>query len=270
MLRFRKLLMKYKLINFLYILIIDFKEKEGFERSSSLSYTILVSFIPFFISIASITTFFLPKSTYYKLEDFILDNSLPVIGGQISAYMTVFHSHAGQLSLISLGFLFLTSILMLNSLNNHLLRVCELETSGIDLKHLMKNFIIMAIGALILGLGTLFISYVSLYFNRDYIFILKGLSIFLTVFTFTLIYRLIPKDQINFKEALIAGITAGFLFEVAKCLFTIYIKHFATQNILYGTLATIPIFLLWIYISCNILLICANINVVRQKRCTRV
>ncbi|MCU7800387.1 MAG: YihY family inner membrane protein, partial [gamma proteobacterium symbiont of Lucinoma myriamae] len=71
----------------------------------------------------------------------------------------------------------------------------------------------------------------------------------MTLFAFTLIYLIIPNTRVTFFHAFVGGITATLFFELAKRGFALYVSHNTTYTSLYGALATVPIFLIWIYIS---------------------
>ena len=75
-----------------------------------------------------------------------------------------------------------------------------------------------------------------------------------------LCYKLIPHCPVRFRHAMIGGITAALAFEAAKHLFAIYVTQFPTQQAVYGAFATVPIFLLWVYLSWVIVLIGAQLT----------
>jgi membrane protein len=258
MVKIMSFIKQHVVLNIIYSYFKDFYEKEGFQRASALAYTILVSFVPFLIAIASITTLLLSQEAYSKLEKFLLKSNLPGIGDQIYKYIQLFHQHAGKISILSFVFLFVTSILMLSSLSHHIGKIYgDKKDASITLD--LINFGIITIGSLLLSVGAITTSYLATAIKLDYPVILYLLSIILSILAFTLVYKFLSARKVKFKESLICGIVAGLLFEIAKQIFAIYIKYFATENIIYGALATIPIFLLWIYISCLILLGSANI-----------
>ena len=62
------------------------------------------------------------------------------------------------------------------------------------------------------------------------------------------------------KYAAIAGIICAILFELAKYSFGIYIKEMPSYENIYGALAIVPLFLIWIYISWVIILFGAHIT----------
>ncbi len=258
----KKLLMKYKLTKFIYLLVKDFFVKDGFDKVSSLSYTILMSFVPFLVSIASIATFFLPTKTYFRFEKYLLDNNLPMVGKEIASYIEAFHKHSGQLSLVSLFFLFFSAILMIRSLSRHLIQLYEIKAPaniGISI------FFLIIVILLFVSIGVGLNSYIIWAIKLNHSVIPKLISLFVEIFAFTVIYKFVPINHASLRHSLIAGAIAAILFEAAKYGFVIYIKHFTSESILYGALASLPIFLLWLYLSCLILLLCANIIVILQK-----
>jgi membrane protein len=64
---------------------------------------------------------------------------------------------------------------------------------------------------------------------------------------FFLLYKVVPNRHIGWKNALLGSISATLLFVLAVKLFTIYIDNFTKYQAIYGALAVVPIFLLWLY-----------------------
>jgi membrane protein len=76
---------------------------------------------------------------------------------------------------------------------------------------------------------------------------------------FALFYRLMPTRPVRIPDAIWGGLAAAFLFEVVKRLFGLYLRYVPYQA-LYGALATIPIFLLWMYLAWVTALIGAEVS----------
>ena len=60
------------------------------------------------------------------------------------------------------------------------------------------------------------------------------------------------------KYGLLGGLTAGLAWEAGKQLFAWYVNNVATYNLIYGSVGAIIAFLLWAYLSAQILLLGAE------------
>ena len=79
------------------------------------------------------------------------------------------------------------------------------------------------------------------------------------VLAFALMFFIIPNRKVTFKHASIAALITAILFEIAKSGFGIFVEYFSTYQVIFGALATIPLFLIWIYLSWSIILFGAEI-----------
>jgi membrane protein len=97
-----------------------------------------------------------------------------------------------------------------------------------------------------------------------------ALSLALTTGAYTLLYVAVPNRFVDWRDAVWGGLVAAIAFEIAKRLFGIFIKQFPNYTIIYGALAALPLFLLWIYLSWMITLVGALITaalpVVKHER----
>jgi membrane protein len=65
---------------------------------------------------------------------------------------------------------------------------------------------------------------------------------------FTALYVVVPNRRVDWRDALTGGFVAGVLAEVISRSFASYISHGSVLTV-YGALAAVPVFLLWIYFS---------------------
>jgi len=82
---------------------------------------------------------------------------------------------------------------------------------------------------------------------------------------FLLLYRVVPASRPTVPEALPGAFVAMFLFEVLKNTFAIYVANFNNYDVVYGSLAAILLFLLYMYLSFNIVLIGGEVSSVVSK-----
>jgi membrane protein len=79
--------------------------------------------------------------------------------------------------------------------------------------------------------------------------LLKTVPIVLTSLALALLYLTMPNRRIGLQDALFGGLLGGLAFEAMKHGFAFYITQFPTYKLVYGAFASVPIFLLWIYLS---------------------
>ena len=69
-----------------------------------------------------------------------------------------------------------------------------------------------------------------------------------------LLYGVVPARPVAWRHALLGGLLAGLAFELAKRGFALYLSRVPTYTLIYGAFATIPVFLVWLYLSWLIVL----------------
>jgi len=94
---------------------------------------------------------------------------------------------------------------------------------------------------------------------------LRALPLIITWVAFFLAYRLLPKTHVRWRCALAGAIVAGTLWEAAKWGFGVYVAGAVSYSHIYGSLASFPIFLLWLYISWVIVLFGAGVAYTSQN-----
>jgi membrane protein len=65
----------------------------------------------------------------------------------------------------------------------------------------------------------------------------------------TLLYCIIPNCRVRWRDGLAGAAVAAIVIELLKIGFSIYIGAMSSYQTVYGAIAAIPIFLLWMYVS---------------------
>jgi len=81
------------------------------------------------------------------------------------------------------------------------------------------------------------------------VFLLSIVPVLLTSIAFALLYVALPNRRVALRDAVIGGLIASFAFEAMKRAFALYIAQVPTYTLVYGAFATLPVFLLWLYVS---------------------
>lgn len=84
--------------------------------------------------------------------------------------------------------------------------------------------------------------------------------------SFTAIYKFIPPTAISFRHALVGGASCALLFEIVKHLFTWYVGHSSPYSVVYGSLETMIILVVWVFYSAGVLLFCAELVSAYRRR----
>lgn len=81
----------------------------------------------------------------------------------------------------------------------------------------------------------------------------------------SLIYRVTPYEKTSWRQILPGALLAAVLFELSKAGFMIYLDWMSRWEAIYGSLTSILVLLLWLYLSALILVFGVEYNFVRQK-----
>ena len=90
---------------------------------------------------------------------------------------------------------------------------------------------------------------------------LTGLA--LTFLTFALIYKVTPYVDIRWRQVVPGALLGALVFELVKRGFLFYLARVANFEAVYGSLSSIIVLLLWLYVSAWVLIIGAEYNIVR-------
>jgi YihY family inner membrane protein len=86
-----------------------------------------------------------------------------------------------------------------------------------------------------------------------------------SVFAFMLLYRTTPRTRVTWGDVWLGGLVAALIWEAGKQIFTWYLSNIATYNVIYGSVGAVIAFLLWCYLSAQILLLGAEFTVVNSR-----
>ncbi len=89
-------------------------------------------------------------------------------------------------------------------------------------------------------------------------------SALLTCAFFAVLYVIVPNTKVSFRAAGVGGLAAGIAWELAKWGYTFAVAKIFRYHAIYGSVAAVPIFLLWLFLSWAILLFGARIAFVVQ------
>ncbi len=255
-------LLDVPVIRFIRYLLNQFLDNGGVINASALTYTTLFAVVPLmtvsFAMLAAIPSF---QGVGEQVQGWVFSNFVPTTGEEIQNYLRDFTSQAQKLTAVGVGFLAVTSIMMMRNIEVAFNRIWRVSDQRKGMSSFLLYWAVLSLGPILIGLGILVSSYIaSLPFISDATNLvgkarlLTVLPIIMSTAAFTLLYAAVPNCKVPLKNAFIGAIVVAFLFESAKRGFAFYAIQFPSYELIYGAFAAIPLFLVWIFISWFIIL----------------
>lgn len=234
-----------------------------------LTYVSLLSLVPLIVVMFTIFSAFpVFEQLQRNIEDALIANLLPTSGEQLKQYIDEFVANASRMTTVGIGFLFVVAVMLISAIDNTLNSIWRDTSQRRFIVSLAIYWMILTLGPVLIGSGLAATSYlISLtQFAEEYVsgvrsFMLWFVPVVTSFFAFVLLYQLVPNRTVKFRYAAFGAVIAAILFELSKQVFSLYITYFPTYQAIYGALATVPILLIWIYLSWNIVLVGAELTV---------
>jgi len=249
------------------------------QVAGSLTFTTVLALVPLLtIALAIFTTFPLFNTFRTSLEAYFVQSLMPKsIANTILENLNQFSSKATRLSAFGAVALMVTAIAMLGMIDRVFNDIWRVKKRRPWIKRLLVYWAVVTLGPLLIGISMTLTSHVftatsgivkSFPFVGGLFYTLT--SIIFTTSAFSLLYLVVPNRFVEWRDAVWGGLVAAIAFEIAKRLFAAFITQFPTYKMVYGALAALPIFLVWIYVSWLIILggavIAASLPVVKHER----
>ncbi|TXD96595.1 YihY family inner membrane protein [Psychrobacter frigidicola] len=255
---------------FLRFLTRHFFEDNCQQKAASLTYTTMLSIVPILtVMLMILSSVPALASVRAQIYEVIYSNLIPQSSLQVSKYINSFAEKSTNLTAIGVVILFVTTIMTLTTIERAFNQIWRVENRSGGIKSMLRYWTIVTLGPLVLGTAFIASSTVqSLSFlNRqiggygiDWAFWVQIVSIGVTTAGFIGMYWFIPKARVPVKNAAIAGVFVAIVFELLKHVFGIVMSNFTSYEAIYGAFAALPIFLLWIFLSWNLVLLGVEIS----------
>ena len=221
--------------------------------SSSLSYTSLIALVPLLsIALAIFSAFPVFADVREQIQEVVLKNFIPAIEDDIKQYLNNFINATAQLTTVGVAGLAITAILLLSTIENSFNFIFKVTKPRHIATKITLYWTVITLGPLLLGAAWSLRGY--LYTLQTYVdnvsfpAITNMLPAFLNFIILVMIYILVPNRKVNILHASIGAITSVMLFWIMRKFFGLMILSNATYKTLYGALAALPIFLVWMYL----------------------
>ncbi|MBV8033098.1 MAG: YihY family inner membrane protein [Betaproteobacteria bacterium] len=234
------------------------------QTAGSLTYTTLLAAVPLAtVALALASAFPVFDRAVSALQDYIIGHFLPDTAGidQFVEQLSDFSERARQLTAIGLGALAVTAVMLMLTIDDVMNRIFRVERKRPLMQRLATYWAVLTLGPALIGgslsmTSALVVSSLGM-LQLDWLaeLVLRFTPFVLTWAALSLVYLLVPNRRVPLAHAATGAFVAGAVFELAKRGFALYVSRFPTYTIIYGTFATVLLFLVWLYLSWLIALV---------------
>ncbi len=247
-----------------------FREDRLAEVAGSLAFTSVLSTVPL-ISLVFGVFAQLPAFEDWVMaaRDFLLTHLMPDTGTALGDRLQGFATNAGSLTAVSTVFLVVSALALMATIEKNFNLLWRAARPRGLLQRITAYWALLTLAPLLLGAGLAVTDWLG---TRE----LLGLRLPPTLFTllpfafevgaFALLYGAAPNVDTRPRHALAGALLAAVLFEIAKRGFAFYVNTFADYQLLYGALAALPVFMLWVYVSWLVILLGATLAASLHER----
>lgn len=239
-------------------------------RSAALTFYTLISIVPIVALVFAVVKGF-------GLMEGLVDNlyalfpQVPEVVDYIVEFAqnTLARTQSGWVAAVSLATLFWSVIRVFGSIEDAFNNIWEVKSSrGIARKY--SDYIaIVVVAPLLWVVATSAGSYMREIFGMDFFvgmeLLSKVFSLVIAWVMFTFIYILLPNTKVNFGSAALSALIAGTVFLLFQWAYVYLQKTMTSYNAIYGSFAALPLFLLWMQVSWEILLLGGELSFAFQN-----
>ncbi|GAB6053507.1 YihY family inner membrane protein [Magnetospira thiophila] len=242
---------------------------QGLRVAASLSYTSLLSLIPLLtIAFAMLAAFPGFAGAREQILAFLLDNLVMQDRDQIELYFNNFLTNAGKMGAVGVVGFAVTALMLLSTIEGAMNRVFRVSRPRSFLVRILVYWALLTLGPVLIGSSFTLSGYITTLLKLNGADAFAGplgkLTIatptLLTIVAFMLFYMTMPNRSVKWTHALTGAIVASLLFAFLRWVFALYVISFPSYQAVYGAISSIPIFLIWMYLSWAVILFGATIT----------
>lgn len=257
----------YKLI---YYMVRGLVSHGTLVRSAALTYYTVMSLVPVVaVAFAIVKGFGLGERLVTSLYGLFPQNP------EVIDYVVAFAENAlartqgGVVAAVALVMLFWAIIQVFGSIESAFNNIWEVKTTRSIARQWSDYLAVILIVPILWVVANTVGRYTETLLGVDeswyFMLLSKFMSMLFIWVMFTLLYLIIPNAKVKWRSALTAGIAAGTVFLLFQWGYVYAQKSMTSYNAIYGSFAALPLFLIWMQISWEILLIGGELSFTYQN-----
>ena len=238
------------------------------RTAAALSFTTVLGLVPLF-TVAFVYVARLPLFEQWlsAFERFLIKHMLPGSGGVIRPYLNEFAAKAGDLQGIGILIVVVTAVLLVDTVAKEINAIWGTRQPRSLVRRAGVYALGVTLGPLAIGAAIYATNWVleaslavDLLTKPEITALAAPIAIGIAALTFSLLYAVLPARRVPWWAAVAGGLVAAIGFEAAKRGFVFFVTSVPTYQRVYGALAVLPLFLIWIFVSWLIVLVGAAVS----------
>lgn len=228
-----------------------------FEAAGALSFTTVFALVPLSMVVFGVLSAF-PVFDHWsgQLSEYIFSNFVPRAANAVEKYLREFSANTKSLTTAGTIALVVSLLVTLVSVETTFNRIWRVPTARPKFGRFMVYWTVLTLGALVaatsLALSTRFFAlaiFETMPGRWLEAIMLQLAPMAIEMLAFAAIFKVVPHRTVKWRHALAGAALSVLLFETVKWGIGLYLGSFGSYQKIYGPLAFVPIFLLWIYLG---------------------
>jgi membrane protein len=247
----------------------EFSDIDGAHKAAAVAYYAVLSIFPLLLGLIALFGFFLPS---INIQDELLKfvgNNIPGATDILKQNITSIIKLRSIVGVLSIAVLFWSGSTMFSAISLAINRAWDIRRfRPFYIRKASEMGMAFSTGILfLLSLGaSAIISILSRVLSLpagDLTMVHIGsrlIAFLLMLAVFLLLYKFVPNTKTCWRYVWQGALFSAILFEIARTLFIVYLENFANYQLIYGSISSIIVFLVWIYYSAFILILGAEFS----------
>ena len=249
-------------------LVLRFREDRLALTAGGLTFTTIISLVPLLtVMLAVFSAFPMFGTLEIALQKYLLQTLIPeTIVRPVMGAISQFSMRASRLGAAGLLALIVSALAMMLTIDRALNTIWRVRKRRRIVQRVVIYWAAVTLGPLIFAVSLSATSYAASASRGLLGDLPRGLAAAVSTFDFVLetfavaaLFRYVPNTVVRWRHAIVGGFFVAVCTALGKRALTAYFGAVPTYALVYGAFATVPIFLVWTYLSWVIVLLGAVI-----------
>ena len=234
------------------------------QTAGALTFTTLIALVPLLtVALAVVTAFPVFDQFQTVLQRWLVESLIPEsISRQVLGYLTQFTTKASRLGSLGFAALMLSAVALILTIDRSLNTIWRVRQQRAWGQRLLLYWAALTLGPLLVAAGLVTMASVISWSGGSLRYQGPGVKMALGILEFLLLwggisglYRFVPNTYVAWRPLLLGSFLTALVLEAARSGLTFYLASMPTFSLIYGTFATVPILLVWIYTTWVVVLL---------------